>query len=84
MSNISIILPEQQYWCYDYYESHQYIYIYKQDFADLGELSELQNISLSSSTQNPLSFSGHILILLSDGLQLSANRPTVSIRQQDM
>lgn len=45
------------------------------DVAHLGELFELQNISMSSSTQNPLPLSGHILILLSDGLQLSANRP---------
>lgn len=40
--------------------------------SDLCELSELQDVSLSCSTDNPLPFPGHILIFLSNRTQLRA------------
>lgn len=39
--------------------------------VNLGEFSELQNVRLSSATQDPLSLSGHILIFFSDRLQMA-------------
>lgn len=49
------------------------------NFSCLRELLELQDISLSTTHQNPLPLSGHIFILLSNWLQLSANRPITKI-----
>lgn len=38
---------------------------------DLGELSEFQDVRLSCSTQDPLALSGHVLVFLSDRLQMT-------------
>ena len=39
--------------------------------VNLGELSELQDIGLSPTAQDPLSLSGHILIFLSNRFQMA-------------
>lgn len=41
----------------------------------LGELFELQDVRLARSGQDPLSLSGHVLILLPNGLQVAFNGP---------
>lgn len=43
--------------------------------VNLGELSEFQDVWLSSPTQDPLSLSGHILVFFSNRLQMTGGRP---------
>lgn len=52
-----------------------FIYIIQEELKELnlGQLSELQDITLSTSTQNPLPLPGHIFVFLADRLQVCTN-----------